>query len=489
MASKRKQTQTGGREASTGLISGDYSLAVGDPETKPPDGWKWTKLSDLARLESGHTPSRKFPEYWDGDLCWIGIRDATANHGRIIYNTIQHTTKLGIENSSARLLPKHTVCLSRTASVGYVVVMGKEMATSQDFVNWVCSDELAHQFLKYILLSENRSFLRFASGTTHQTIYFPEVKAFHICHPPLPEQKAIAHILGTLDDKIELNRRMNETLEGMAQALFKSWFVDFDPVIDNALAAGNPIPEPLTLRAETRRKALDTGTANRESAKAFPDSFYFTEELGWIPEGWTVKSLDQLIVLIGGGTPKTSISEYWNGDIPWFSVTDAPNDSDIFVIDTEKKVTELGVAKSSTKILRKGTTIISARGTVGKCALVGFEMAMNQSCYAIQGADSITDTHTYFSIREYVADLQQRGHGSVFNTITRDTFKTISVPFGGTELTQNFESSLDGSMKRILANLIESQTLTKLRDTLLPKLISGELRIPQAEKMVEESLT
>ena len=132
---------------------------------------------------------------------WIGIKDATANHGRTIYDTIQHTNELGIANSSARILPAKTVCLSRTASVGYVVVMGRPMATSQDFVNWVCSPELDHRFLKYVLLSEQPAFLRFASGTTHQTIYFPEVKAFHICLPPPAEQAAIGHVLQTLDDK------------------------------------------------------------------------------------------------------------------------------------------------------------------------------------------------------------------------------------------------------------------------------------------------
>jgi type I restriction enzyme S subunit len=95
------------------------------------------------------------------------------------------------------------------------------MATSQDFVNWVCSEEIDHQFLKYVLMAERSAFLRFASGTTHQTIYFPEVKAFHVCLPPLVEQRAIAHILGTLDDKIEMNRRMRETLEATARALFK----------------------------------------------------------------------------------------------------------------------------------------------------------------------------------------------------------------------------------------------------------------------------
>ena len=229
MAASRAETRTGGRPATTGTIGGNLALSVGMSDKPAPEGWRWTRLTDVARLETGHTPSRKRPEYWEGEIPWIGIKDATGNHGRKIHDTIQHTNQLGIAKSSARILPENTVCLSRTASVGYVVVMGRPMATSQDFVNWVCSENLDSQFLKYVLLGERSAFLRFASGTTHQTIYFPEVKAFHVCLPPILEQRAIAHILGTLDDKIELNRRMNETLEAMARALFKDWFVDFGP--------------------------------------------------------------------------------------------------------------------------------------------------------------------------------------------------------------------------------------------------------------------
>lgn len=145
-------------------------------------------------------------------------------------------------------------------------------------------------------------------------------------------------------------------------------------------------------------------------------------------------TLDDLVDLIGGGTPKTSKDEYWNGVIPWFSVVDAPNKSDVFVIDTGKHVTELGVEKSSTKILPIGTTIISARGTVGKCAMVGEPMAMNQSCYGVRGKKDISDSFVYYAIREKVTDLQRGGHGSVFNTITRDTFKTIKIALGEPEL-------------------------------------------------------
>ena len=190
-------TRTGGREATTRHIPPKLALSVSMPSTPAPRGWKWSALSDLARLESGHTPSRNHPEYWGGDVPWISISDARAHDGDRIDDTEEKTNELGLANSSARLLPSNTVCLSRTASVGYVVVMGRPMATSQDFVNWICSEELDYNFLKYLFIAEDEGLLRFASGSVHQTIYFPEVKAFHICHPSLPEQQ---RIVGVLDE-------------------------------------------------------------------------------------------------------------------------------------------------------------------------------------------------------------------------------------------------------------------------------------------------
>ncbi len=196
-------SKTRGRAATERVIEGELSLSVGMPSIQPRDGWRWSKLSDIARLESGHTPSRRHPEYWDGNIPWIGIKDAREHHGKTIKETLQHTNQLGIDNSAARILPSGTVCLSRTASVGYVVVTGTEMATSQDFVNWVCSPELDPHFLKYLLLAERRDFSRFSSGSVHQTIYFPEVKAFHICLPKVQVQKRIASFLDDLKEKAE----------------------------------------------------------------------------------------------------------------------------------------------------------------------------------------------------------------------------------------------------------------------------------------------
>ncbi|QQR75346.1 MAG: restriction endonuclease subunit S [Holophagales bacterium] len=215
-------TATGGRTATTRHIPPKLALAVGMPATPAPKGWKWSALTDLARLESGHTPSRNHPEYWGGSIPWLGIRDARAHDGRRIDETEETINKLGIENSSARLLPAGTVCLSRTASVGYVVVMGRPMATSQDFVNWVCSKDLDPGFLKYLLIAEGDGLLRFASGSVHQTIYFPEVKAFHICHPPRPEQQRIVALLDEAFAGIAIAKANAERNLQNARALFES---------------------------------------------------------------------------------------------------------------------------------------------------------------------------------------------------------------------------------------------------------------------------
>ncbi|EAV6447512.1 TPA: restriction endonuclease subunit S, partial [Salmonella enterica subsp. enterica serovar Enteritidis] len=287
----------------------------------------------------------------------------------------------------------------------------------------------------------------------------------------------------------KLNKELNHTLEQISQTLFKSWFVDFDPVIDNALDAGNPIPEALQSRAELRQKirnSADFKPLPADIRALFPAEFEETE-LGWMPKGWITTSFNDLIELIGGGTPKTSVEEFWNGDIPWFSVVDAPSESDVYVLTTEKKITIEGLNNSSAKLLRKGTTIISARGTVGKCAMVAVPMAMNQSCYGVIGKNNISDEYIYFQLKNAVQTLQQMGHGSVFNTITRDTFKNIKVPFCNEELTNSYSLLVKNYFSKILNNNYQNIALTNLRDTLLPKLISGELSLEDLPNLAKQT--
>jgi len=323
------------------------------------------------------------------------------------------------------------------------------------------NSEADTRFLMYALSSTDIS--GYLTGSTMPKLTQGNLNRIPLLTPPLDEQRAIAHVLGTLDDKIELNRRLNETLEGMARALFKSWFVDFDPVRAKAEGRDPGLPQPL--------------------GDLFPDRFE-NSELGEIPKGWGIDLFSITVEIMGGGTPNTSVPDYWGGDIPWFSVVDAPRDADVWIVETEKKITQAGVDNSSTQVLPKGTTIISARGTVGRIGLVGVPMAMNQSCYGLRGRGEQGGFFTYFATRALVGTLQQHTHGSVFDTITRDTLAGVKVVVPHLSVVQAFEQTVSPVLERIRNDLFESWRLVTLRDTLLPKLISAELRIPDAERII-----
>jgi type I restriction enzyme, S subunit len=235
------------------VSAGDYALAVGNPKSPLPAKWGWAPLVDVAKLESGHTPSRRHPEWWGGDIHWISIPDARDHHGRTIQTTVDHTNPLGLQNSAARLLPTGTVCLCRTAaSIGYVTVLGKPMSTSQDFVNWTCGSIIDPQWLKYLFMAELQSLLRFAKGSTHRTIYFPEVISFHVALPPIEEQREIVRLLDLLMHRIEeLTRAVNSGLVDCAtleQSLLAAAF-------RGELVSQNPNDEPVSVLLERLRSS------------------------------------------------------------------------------------------------------------------------------------------------------------------------------------------------------------------------------------------
>ena len=167
--------------------------------------------------------------------------------------------------------------------------------------------------------------------------------------------------------------------------------------------------------------------------------------------------------------------EYWDGDIPWYTAKDAPSECDIFAVVTDRRITQAGVANSSTKILPALTTVITARGTVGRLACLGGPMAMNQTCYGLRGAPGYSNYFTYWNVRNTVADLQARTHGTIFDTITRETFKIAETVLPPTGVAGAFEFVVKPTMERILGNLNESRSLSLQRDVLLPKLVAGEI--------------
>ena len=436
--------------------------------------WPTATVRDVTvRVTKGTTPTTIGGQFVECGINFVKVESIT-DLGLIEQDKLAHIDEHSHALLSRSVLEQDDILFTIAGTIGRVALVPASIlpANTNQAVAIVRPDQdkVLPRFLYYVLRDESR--VRQAHTRVVQSVQanfsLGELSSLDIPLPDCNDQRAIAHILGTLDDKIELNRRMNETLEAMARALFKSWFVDFDPVRAKAEGRDHGLPRPV--------------------ADLFPDSFD-DSELGEIPRGWEVKSFANTIEILAGGTPKTSVTEYWGGDVPWFSVVDAPTSSDVWVVDTEKKVTHAGVENSSARVLPVGTTIISARGTIGRVALVGVPMAMNQSCYGLRGLVGTQGFFNYYSTRELVTRLQQHAHGSVFDTITRDTLAGVSVVVPPGQLIEHFEKGVGPSLERIRAGLLEARTLATLRDTLLPKLISGELRVGDVEPIAVSAMS
>jgi type I restriction enzyme S subunit len=183
------------------------------------DGWTWRSLGTLGRLESGHTPSRSRPDWWGGDIPWIALPDIRALDGRYAFETLERTNLEGIAHSAARVLPAGTVVLSRTASVGFVTIMGRPMATSQDFVNWVCGPDLDAEFLMHVFIRSRARFRSFSAGAVHQTVYFPTAMALRICVPSIDVQRRFVARLREQLAEIDRARAALEAQRGAIAAL------------------------------------------------------------------------------------------------------------------------------------------------------------------------------------------------------------------------------------------------------------------------------
>ena len=270
-------------------------------------------------------------------------------------------------------------------------------------------------------------------------INFKIIERLDISAPSISEQMRIVKLLKSLDDKIEVNRKINENLEQQAQALFKSWFVDFEP---------------------------------------FKDGEFVESELGMIPKGWRVGTFLDNIKVMPGGTPSTSRSEYWDdGTIPFFSPKDV---NGVYCFETEKNITELGLNNCSSNLYPKDTLFITARGTVGKLTLAGVPMAMNQSNYALVAREGVGKYYLYLITQTLVSVLLKKANGAVFSAITTRDFNEPTLMPTHNDL-KNFELLVTPIFKKIFQTSVESRRLAELRDTLLPKLMSGELKVNEIE--------
>lgn len=275
--------------------------------------------------------------------------------------------------------------------------------------------------------------------------------------PPLRIQELVAGVLGKLDDRIELNRRMNRTLEKMAAAIFKSWFIDFDPI---------------HAKAEGRDPNLPA-----EIADLFPDTFE-DSALGPIPKGWDVKPIGDAVRCVGGATPSTKNPEFWEGGRhPFVTPKDMSSLQSPVILDSERHITDAGVEKISSKQLPVGTVILSSRAPIGYLGVATVPVSVNQGVIAMICDGDLPNLYVLHWTAANMDLIKSRAGGTTFAEISKRNFRPIPALVPNKPVLEAFIANVAPLHERITLNVRQNRQLASLRDTLLPKLLSGEIEL------------
>ncbi|MBS1776354.1 MAG: restriction endonuclease subunit S [Bacteroidetes bacterium] len=364
--------------------------------------WKEYKLGEVVTFQRGHDLTKT--EMQEGNIPVAG------SNGIIGFHT-QHTTKA----------PGLTI--GRSGNIGTP--------------HYYDTDFWAHNtvlFVKEFILTEPKyfyyylhtiDFTQFNAGSSVPTLNRNHIHQLDISLPSLPEQTAIAEVLSSLDDKIDLLHRQNKTLEQLAETLFRQWFVE---------------------EAE---------------------------------EGWEVGTIDDVVSMKGGTTPSTTEQKYWDGDIHWTSPRDLSNTTSIFLFDTSRKITEEGLKQISSGLLPVSTLLLSSRAPIGYLALTEIPVAINQGYIAIICDKIVSNYFMFLWCKANMEMIENAGNGSVFQEISKSAFRTLDFLVPPKEKIKHFDKEIEPMFQKIKSNTTQIRTLTQLRDTLLPKLMSGEVRVSE----------
>jgi type I restriction enzyme S subunit len=409
--------------------------------------WEEYSLSDLLDIIGGGTPKTTVSEYWDGNIPWLSVKDFNGD-AKKVYITEKTITEKGLENSSTKLLNEGDLIISARGTVGEIAQLGKVMAFNQSCYGLRARKMTTNDFMYYVLRSMLSDIKSKTHGSVFDTITRDTFNILKVNLPPLPEQKRIAEILSSLDDKIELNNKMNKNLEEMAQAIFKQWFVDFEYPDEN----GNPY---------------------KSSGGKMIQS-----ELGEIPNGWSVGRIGKEVEILGGGTPSTKEPAFWNeGKIFWYSPTDLTKAKTLYSLKTEKKITELGLSRSSAKLFPKYSLLMSSRATIGEITINVNEACTNQGFITIIPNDKFSVFFLHNWLKLQIDNIKNLANGSTFLEISKTNFRNLSVIIPKKEILKDFNAHMKPIYKNIENITKQTESLTKTRDSLLPKLMNGEMSV------------
>ena len=398
---------------------------------KIPVHWRVVSIKEIGKVVGGGTPSTKKKEYFGGSIPWITPKDLSGYNRKRIQRGERNITELGLKNSSAKLLPKNTVLLSSRAPIGYVAIADNPLTTNQGFRSIICDEsKIIPDYLYYYLKMSKYSLENLASGSTFKEISGKVVEEFKIPLPPLEEQRRITRILSLLDSKIELNETIIGNIEQLAQTLFKRWFIDFE------------FPN-------------EHGEPYRSSGGKMVES-----ELEMIPEGWEIVKLGTIIEITSGKRPKRRTDK--------------------------KKIPIIGASKIMGYVeepLYDEKIIVTGR--------VGTHGIINRVSYPSWPSDNtlVIKSKFYETVYHYLKliDFTALNRGSTQPLITQKDIKEIKILLPkDKDLIQKFEIYSEKLFELVTQKEQENEKLTDLRDTLLPKLLSGEIELPDEDEVTED---
>lgn len=399
-------------------------------------------ISELCtNICSGGTPKSNCTDYYGGDIPWLNTKEINFNR---IYSTEKTITSEGLEKSSAKWIQKNSVIVAMYgATAGKCAINKIPLTTNQACCNLTINSQKAdYRFVYYALCNDYTRLASLANGGAQQNLNSQQIKEFDIPFPDLDEQTNVADLLSLLDDKIELNHRINENLEHQAQALFKSWFVDFEP---------------------------------------FKNGKFVDSELGMIPEGWKVGTLDGVGEIVGGGTPsKSEPLFYCDNGISWITPKDLSINQSKYISKGKIDITEIGYKNSSAKKIPAGSVLFSSRAPIGYIAIASNEVTTNQGFKSVIPQKAGT-CFIYLFLKYNTEYIESQATGSTFKEVSGSLMKSQKLIIPTQYILDEFEYKL-GPIFSMQYNLeSEIHRLIQIRDTLIPKLMSGELKLSEIE--------
>jgi type I restriction enzyme, S subunit len=395
------------------------------------------QISDIGKVITGKTPPTKNTEYFGTEIPFLTPSDIISE-SKYVHKTGRSLSKLGKELLSAIILPPNSISVSCIGSdMGKTVFIQENMITNQQFNSIVPNNLVDSEFLYYFFKSK-RSFLKnLSAGGSAQPIVkkslFEEIQFLLF---PLEIQINAGKILSDLDSKIHNLQNQNKILEQMAQAIFQSWFVDFDGVTE------------------------------------FEDS-----ELGQIPKGWSVEKISDVCETFGGGTPPTKNPNYWNGQNYWLAPSDLTSLNRVFCVDSKRKITDEGLQNCASKIHPENSILMTSRATIGVFCINKIPVATNQGFIVSKPNNPDHIYYIFLNYRNRVDEFLQNANGSTFLEISRSNFRQLPILIPTPEILDKFHVMAKLLFENIFVNEKMIEDLTNTRDALLPKLMSGEIRV------------